>query len=123
MMAAGLPDVLAFLPIADSPTPARLQLWWEAKAEGGRLSDAQIEFRACCEAAAVPHVCGDLDRLIAWLVLAKYLKADNVAHYRRPTDACTDACFLEIAHHGGVSARCATHGRTHKEAVQSGGRS
>jgi hypothetical protein len=115
-MSAGIPDVLAFLPANWSTADAPRQLWWEVKTADGRATPQQLAFAEHCARAGQAYVRGDLDALVAWLVAHGYLKADNVAHYRRP---CVDVCFTEIAQHGGVSARCAAHGRTHKEAVAS----
>jgi hypothetical protein len=89
----GLADVLAFLPprtrfvdtVAGSvELEARTVLvFWEAKASGGRLRPEQVEFRALCQDAAVEHVVGDLDALIAWLVSRHYVKAESFPHYRQ----------------------------------------
>ena len=77
----GLPDVIAFLPTKHGE---RHLLIVEAKAPKGRMRPAQLEFRDCCLEAHVAHVTGDLDAVIAWLVQTGYLRAENVAHYRRP---------------------------------------
>ena len=82
-MTPGLADVLAFVPVAGDRSTYRL-LCWEAKAEGGRMSPAQVQFRADCAAAQVPHVVGDLDALIEWLLTAQLLKAEHVPHHRLP---------------------------------------
>lgn len=86
----GVADVLAFLP----PPPLRpevihaTQLWWEAKAEGGVLGDAQIAFQVDCRRAQQAHVTGiGLDPLYAYLIAGGWLKPDNVPHYRRPAAA------------------------------------
>ncbi len=85
---AGLPDVCAFLPapLVDGVVDPHVLvfLWWEAKAKHGRLRPEQALFRAFCLDAALEHVVGDLDALIAWLVEWRYLSAANVPHYRHP---------------------------------------
>jgi len=84
MQTPGLPDVLAFLPAYGMTRPARL-LCWEAKAPKGRMSVPQVTFAQHCHDAGVAHVVGDLDALIAWLISNGYLRAENVPHYRRPS--------------------------------------
>lgn len=84
----GVADVLAFLP----PPPLRpaiviaTQLWWEVKAEGGRMRPEQVAFRLDCERARQAHVAGGLDPLYAFLIDGGWLKPDNVPHYRRPQE-------------------------------------
>ena len=80
----GIPDVLAFLPATWSAGDAPLQLWWEVKAAGGRATPEQLAFAEHCAHAGQEYVRGDLDALIAWLIEHNFLKAENVAHYRRP---------------------------------------
>lgn len=65
--------------------PLPRALWWEAKAEGGRLRPEQIEFRNACQVCGVAHIIGGLDPLFAWLVNYGYLLPDNIAHYRHPS--------------------------------------
>lgn len=98
MQTPGIPDVEAWLP--QPPASAGLAIdWsavrksfgvthaprllkWEVKAAGGTMSPAQREYQALCVAAGVAHVCGDVDTLIAWLIQERYLKPENVPHYR-----------------------------------------
>lgn len=85
MQTPGVPDVLAFLPPRSRVAPFRhVLLFWEAKAQGGRLRPEQKDFRALCEVAEVAHIVGDLDAVIAWLIDRDYLAASSVAHYRQP---------------------------------------
>ncbi len=89
MQTPGIPDLMAFLPARDCPHPApaargRVFLFVEVKARGGRLRPEQLAFAEGCVAAGVPHVVGDLDAVIAWLVEHGYVKADSVPHYRQP---------------------------------------
>ena len=79
----GLSDLLAFLPHRVPPATRRL-LFIEAKAQGGRLSDAQRDFQALCRDARIDHVVGDLDAVIAWLLDEGYLRSDQIPHYRLP---------------------------------------
>lgn len=79
MQTPGLPDLLAFI---RRPDDGPVLLAIECKAVGGRLSEAQRGFRALCQQAAVAHVVGGIDAVIAWLLERGYLKADQVAHYR-----------------------------------------
>ena len=71
----GLPDLCVFI--------RGRQLWIEVKAAGGRLRPEQVAFQAQCHTCGVAHVTGGVDEVLAWLVDAGIVKADNVAHYRR----------------------------------------
>lgn len=82
----GLSDVIGFTPIREG---RRRMLVVEVKAEGGRLRDEQRDFRDFCVAAAVPHVVGGLNAVIAWLMAEGFLKADQVPHYRLPAGSRT----------------------------------
>ena len=77
----GLPDVYCFLPFHQRC--ARLALWWEVKAAGGRLRPEQATFRTLCQEAQVAHVVGPFDALIDWLLVHGHLVAGQVPHYRR----------------------------------------
>jgi hypothetical protein len=79
----GLPDVLAFLP-RHGESSARVLLFVEAKAAGGRLRPEQRVFREQCLDADVAHVVGGYDAVVAWLVARGRLRADSVPHYRQP---------------------------------------
>jgi len=84
----GIPDVEAWLPlppnVASDHTRGRVILKWECKAAGGRLSQAQEDYRQLCLAGPreVHHVVGGLDELIAWAIEQGYCKAENMPHYR-----------------------------------------
>lgn len=66
----GLPDVLAFLPGVPSPV-----LFIEQKrADGGRLSEAQKDFRALAETSTAGYVSGAIDDVIAWLTRRGFLR-------------------------------------------------
>ena len=92
----GLPDVLACLPTHMAPrwtqepdghiyrTDKRVWLAIECKSDTGRLRPEQQHFRQCCHDSDMLHVTGGLDDVIAKLVQLGYLKAESVAHYRRP---------------------------------------
>jgi hypothetical protein len=80
MQSRGLPDLLAFLPRGNLRAVQLLVV--EVKAERGRLSPEQEDFRDHCRAADVAHVVGGLDAVIAWLVANGYLRRDQVPHYR-----------------------------------------
>lgn len=82
MQTEGLPDVLAFIPHRGAGV--RTFVAWECKAPGGRLRPEQIEFATHCFEAGVAHVTGDLTALMAWLVQAKFLRADQLPHHRQP---------------------------------------
>lgn len=82
---AGLSDLLAFLPHrTEYVEPDRVLLFVECKANGGRMSEEQREFRELCLASANYHVDGDLDAVIAWLCAHRYVKAEQFPHYRQP---------------------------------------
>jgi len=50
-------------------TAARLAWWWETKRpKGGRLSPAQVDFAAECDAAGVRHGVGSRADAEAWLI-------------------------------------------------------
>lgn len=91
MQTPGLPDVLAFLPprreVSGASALARRLLVVEAKAPAGRLRPEQKTFRSCCIDAAVDHVVGGLDAVIAWLIREGYVRMDQVPHYRLPAAA------------------------------------
>lgn len=83
MQTPGIPDVEAWLPGARHGFPRlRVLLKWEVKSAAGKMSPAQLEYRELCIQASVAHVCGDFDALIAWLIQQKWLREDQVAHYR-----------------------------------------
>ena len=84
MQTPGLPDLIAFLPWDGERDLTRTLLVIECKAKGGRLRPEQAEFMVMCLEAAVHHVVGGLDDVIAWLVQHGYVKADSVPHYRLP---------------------------------------
>lgn len=97
MQTPGLPDLIAFIKRKtwlDVDTPldgiTRRVLFIECKAKGGRLRPEQAEFRALTLQADVAHVVGGVDEVIAWLIDQRYLKADQVAHYRQPATAATE---------------------------------
>lgn len=50
----------------------------------GRLSTEQREYRALCQAAAIAHVTGTYDDLIAWLIEHQYARPEQFPTYRRP---------------------------------------
>ena len=87
----GLPDLLVHLPASPMLSPRSSgtyhmqphQLWIEVKAHRGRLSAAQASFRDFCHLAGIPHLVGDLDVVLAYLVEHGYMRASGVAHYRR----------------------------------------
>lgn len=81
---AGLPDLYAFLPLKADRDSLGAALWVEAKAADGELRAEQDAFRTRCRERSIPHVYGDLNAVIAWLMEHEYLKRDGVAHYRRP---------------------------------------
>lgn len=81
MQTPGLPDVLAFLQDTDG---SYTFLAWECKAPGGTLRPEQATFAGLCFGAGIAHVAGPLNDLIRWLVARKYLRADQVPHYRQP---------------------------------------
>lgn len=76
----GLPDLYAFLPAPPLALPAlrrRTALWIEAKAAGGRATDAQRAFAIECHASHVAHVLGGVDEVIHWLIEQGYLKREG----------------------------------------------
>jgi hypothetical protein len=81
----GIPDVYAVLPppLLNAAQTSAVALWWEVKAQGGRLRPEQATFEINSRRANVAHVVGGVDELIQWLVAGGWLKADNVAWYRR----------------------------------------
>lgn len=85
----GVADVLCFLPHRGSGV--RTFMCWEVKASGGRLRPEQIAFQAHCFEAGVAHVTGDLTALMAWLVQAKFLRADQLPASRQPQTAPSPA--------------------------------
>lgn len=97
MQSPGLPDVIAFIkrktwydvgvPPLDGVT--RRLVFIECKAKGGRLRPEQQELREMCLAGDIAHIVGGVDDVIAWLINQRYLKADQVAHYRvlQPAEA------------------------------------
>lgn len=88
MQTPGLADLLVFLPDRGHPRVGALrQLWVECKTTRGRLSPAQVEFRACCQLAGRDYVSGPLDAVIAWLISEGYLKASQIPFYRQPAPA------------------------------------
>jgi hypothetical protein len=86
MQTPGLPDLIAFMGkprwCEVWPEGQRQLLIVECKADRGRMSPEQHIFRELAMAARVQHVVGGVDDVIAWLILQRYLKPDQVAHYR-----------------------------------------
>lgn len=84
----GLADVEAFLPAPKwtipvaGTVPKGVLLKWEVKRAGGRLRPEQAEYREHCQRCWIAHVTGDLNALMAWLVSAGYLRADQLPHGR-----------------------------------------
>ena len=77
MMSPGLPACwFMFPPRRDLGAIAG---WIEVKAPRGRLSAAQIAFRAACVESGVVHLVGGLDSFVAWCVAQGRVKADQVA--------------------------------------------
>jgi hypothetical protein len=86
MQTEGIPDLMAFLPArgGDGAIGARVFLFIECKAKGGRLRPEQAAFREHCLNADVIHRVGGYDDLIAWLADRDYVKASAFPHYRQP---------------------------------------
>jgi hypothetical protein len=66
----GLSDLIAFLP----GVPSAVLFIEQKRARGGRLSEAQQDFRALCECSTAGYVCGTVDDVIAWLTARGYLR-------------------------------------------------
>lgn len=66
----GLCDLIVFLP--DGPNRRLLMI--EVKSARGKLSPAQLVFRACCRLAKVDHLDGGLDVVLAWLKREGYTR-------------------------------------------------
>lgn len=85
MQTEGIPDLMAFLPVrALASGRARVFLFIECKAKGGRLRPEQEAFRELCLHAEVVHLVGGLDDVIAWLTEKCYVALDSFPHYRQP---------------------------------------
>ena len=102
MQTPGIPDLMAFLPIArnrisagfaideDGAAYERGQnfgpclLFIECKAAGGKMRPEQHAFKSHCEIAKVAHLVGGLDAAIAWLTQHGYVNANQFPHYRQP---------------------------------------
>lgn len=89
MQTPGIPDVEVYLPAPRYGRPlvpgnTRRLLKWECKRPGGKPSPAQRDYAELARAAGVDHVTGDLTALLAWLVSAGYLRADQLPHDRQP---------------------------------------
>ena len=84
MQSAGLPDLLAFVP-AGPGRHDRTLVAIEVKRPGGdplkKLRPEQREFRAQCGRADVPHICGGVDEVLAFLQTRGLVK--EVPHYRK----------------------------------------
>lgn len=85
MQTPGVPDVMAFLKASDRDalSPARVMLFVECKAPGGRLRPEQARFRELALDADVRHVVGGYDDVIDWLVRTGHARAEQFPHYRR----------------------------------------
>jgi hypothetical protein len=78
---AGLPDLLVFL--QSNALPGRwVVLFVECKALGGRIRPEQAVFQGFCANAAVEHIVGTFDAVIAWLVAHHYVKAEQFSQER-----------------------------------------
>jgi hypothetical protein len=76
----GVPDLLVF--VRAPKLNKVVQLWVEVKAEGGRLSEAQLGFQAQCTIANIEHIVGGLKEVYAWLLRVGAINAGAIAHYR-----------------------------------------
>jgi len=79
----GIADLEIWMP-PRGERPAAL-LKWEVKAEGGRLSPEQREYRALCEVSGVQWGVGPFAVFAAFMADYGFLKHENLPHYRRPT--------------------------------------
>lgn len=86
MQSPGIPDLLAFIPARRSTNERPAFLFIECKVAGGRLSPEQRVFQQLCVAANIRHIVGDLDAVIAWLVQADYVTANQFPTYRQPRE-------------------------------------
>lgn len=90
MQTPGIADLWISLPAREFPTPLpAIVLWWETKRIGGRRTPDQVEFGDRCVAANQPYGWGTCNDFVAWLIEHGRLKADQVAHYRRPAVQAT----------------------------------
>jgi hypothetical protein len=69
----GIPDLYVFLPSTPKHVGG-IAVWIEVKAEGGRLSVAQIGFEVRCRLAGAVHLVGGRDMLIDFLKQNGWLK-------------------------------------------------
>ena len=69
----GLPDLLVFLPPADSSSK-RLVCFVEQKREGGRLSPEQRQFRVLAQTSSAVYVTGTAADVVTWLGEHGYLR-------------------------------------------------
>ena len=86
MQSPGVPDVIGFVPVRTETPDRWVFVFIECKGRGGRLRPSQIVFRDLCKFAGIPHVVGNLDAVIAWLIERGALKAQQVPHYRQPKE-------------------------------------
>lgn len=90
MQTPGFPDLCAFVPVPAFDAEGRSLgrppqlLFVEVKARGGRLRPEQIAFRDECGFAGINHVVGDLDAVIAWMLVRGVVTESSVPHYRLP---------------------------------------
>ena len=85
MQSRGIPDLIAFI----RPQPRTAQrkyahLYWETKAEDGRLSPEQKVFEQECELSETHHGVGGYDDAVAWLIQHGYADPSQFPHYRSP---------------------------------------
>ena len=59
MQTPGIPDLVAFVHC--------FELWIEVKRPGGKMSEAQKEFRRCALEKGAGHVVGGVDEVVDWL--------------------------------------------------------
>lgn len=75
MQTPGIPDLYVVLNFFGKPKPFKA-IWIEVKARGGKLSDAQRQFKAETDALepAMYHIVGGVDDVQNWLVDHGWLK-------------------------------------------------
>lgn len=66
MQTLGIPDRRYYRPDPAYDVRFALAVWWEAKREGGKQSEAQKAFQALVESCGEEYVVGPLSALVAW---------------------------------------------------------
>lgn len=86
MQTPGVQDLQAFVPRGGSALNTYELVFIEAKSSTGRLRPEQRELQTLCAQAAVAHIVGGYNAVVAWLLARGYATREQFPHYRLPAE-------------------------------------